>query len=112
MAKRKPKKLDREALEKVADVFKAFSEPTRLQIIQELKEGPRSVSDLVEALGTSQANVSKQLRTLYDAAILKKEKDGTMVFYSIDDETVFPLCELVCEKLNRQRKRMVDDFSI
>ena len=48
MAKRKPKKLSREALEKVADVFKAFSEPTRLQIIQELKDGHRSVSELVD----------------------------------------------------------------
>ena len=112
MPKRKPRKLDRVALEKVADVFKAFSEPTRLQIVQELKEGPRSVSDLVDALETSQANVSKQLRTLYDAEILKKEKEGTMVFYSIDDDTVFPLCELVCEKLNRQKKKVIDDYSI
>ena len=112
MAKRRPKKLDREALEKVAEVFKAFSEPTRLQIIQELKEGPRSVSELVDALATSQANVSKQLRTLYDAEILKKEKDGTMVFYSIDDNTVFPLCDLVCQKLNRQKKRVIEDYSI
>ena len=112
MAKRKPKKLSREALEKVADVFKAFSEPTRLQIIQELKAGPKSVSELVDALGTSQANVSKQLRTLYDAEILRKTKEGTMVFYAIDDETVFPLCELVCEKLNQQQRRAHEDYSI
>mgnify|MGYP002636409086 CR=1 FL=1 len=112
MPKRKPKKLSREALEKIADVFKAFSEPTRLQIIQELKDGRRSVSDLVDALETSQANVSKQLRTLYDAEILKKEKEGTMVYYSIDDETVFPLCDLVCQKLNRQKMRVIDDYSI
>lgn len=112
MARTMKKKLDREALEKVADIFKAFSEPTRLQIIQELKNGPMSVSELVDALETSQANVSKQLRMLYDVEILKKEKRGTMVFYSIDDDTVFPLCELVCQKLNLQQKRALADFSI
>ena len=112
MAKRKPKKLSREALEKVAKVFRAFSEPTRLQIIQELKGGRKSVSELVIALETSQANVSKQLRTLYDVEILKKEKTGTMVFYSIADDTVFPLCELVCRKLNDQQRRQMEDYSI
>mgnify|MGYP006178445211 CR=1 FL=1 len=92
-----------------AEVFKAFSEPTRLQIIQALKSGPKSVSELVEALQTSQANVSKQLRLLYDVDILTKEKRGTMVFYSIDDAFVFPLCDMVCQKLNRQRRRTTED---
>ena len=114
MPKRKPpqKKLDRQALEKIAEIFKAFSEPTRLQIIQELKAGPKNVSELVTALQTSQANVSKQLRMLYDMDILKKEKAGTMVFYAIDDDTVFPLCDLVCQKLNRRQQRVVEDYSI
>lgn len=112
MPKRISRKLDREALEKVSNVFRAFSEPTRLQIIQELKDGPKNVTDLVTALGTSQANVSKQLRILYEAEILQKEKKGTMIFYSIDDDTALPLCELVCQKLNRQKQRTVEDYTI
>jgi DNA-binding transcriptional ArsR family regulator len=110
--KRKPKKLSPEALGKVADVFKAFSEPTRLPLIQELKAGPQSVLELVDALETSQANVSKQLRLLYEAQILKKSKEGTMVFYCIDDDIVFPLCKLACEKLNQQHRRRHEDYSI
>lgn len=52
-------RLNRQALEKIAEVFRVFSEATRLQILQELKAGPLNVTQLVEALKVSQANVSK-----------------------------------------------------
>ena len=94
-------RLGRESLEKVAEIFRVFSEATRLTILQELKAGQRSVNDLVAAVGSSQANVSKQLRILFDAGFVKREKSGTQVFYSICEDIVFPMCELVCGKLNR-----------
>jgi len=93
---------DRQALEKIAGFFKLFAEPTRLAILQQLRTGPASVNQLVEALPTSQANVSKQLKTLYDAGLLNREQRGNQVIYSIGEELVFELCELVCEKLNRE----------
>lgn len=93
---------DRQALERIAAFFKVFAEPTRLAILQRLRSGPASVNDLVAALPTSQANVSKQLKTLHEADLLKREQRGTQVFYSIDDPLVFELCELVCSKLNRR----------
>ena len=94
-------KLDRESLEAVARVFSAFSDATRLAILQELKEGRRSVGELVELIGVSQGQTSKQLQLLSDAGLLRREKEGTQAFYSIRDEMVFSLCKLVCEKLNR-----------
>jgi len=97
-------KMDRPALEKIAEVFRVFSEPTRLAILQALKEGTRSVNELVAETETSQANVSKQLRILYDAGLLIREKKGNQVFYSIKEELVFEMCELVCDKLNRESK--------
>ena len=100
-AKIKAPKLDREGLERVADLFRAFSEATRLAILQELKEGAMSVNDLVAAVDSSQANVSKQLRTLFEAGLVSRSKSGTQVFYEVCDEVVFTLCELVCGKLNR-----------
>jgi len=72
-----------------------------IPIAQVLMGGERSVSELVEELGTTQANISKQLRVLYDGRILTREKRGNQVFYAIGDEIVKPLCELVCGKLNR-----------
>ncbi len=105
--------LDREALERVAELFRVFSEATRLAILQALMPGARSVNDLVEALGTSQANISKQLRILYDARVLSRNKRGNQVFYAISDEIVRPLCELVCGKLNRDAERSSSyEFSI
>ena len=94
-------KLDPQQLERVANLFRAFSEATRLAIIQELKTGEMSVSEIVELLTTSQANVSKQLKLLHDAGLVTRRKQVTQVLYQIADPMVFELCGLVCEKLNR-----------
>jgi DNA-binding transcriptional ArsR family regulator len=94
-------KLDAIQLERVANMFRAFSEASRLAILQELKSGERSVSDIVDALPTSQANVSKQLKMLHDAGVVSRRKEGTQVLYQIADPMVFELCRLVCDKLNR-----------
>lgn len=96
--------IDRSGLEKVAGLFKVFAEPTRLAILQLLRSGSKSVNEIVSALGTSQANVSKQLRILYDADLLVREQRGNHVYYSIGEELVFELCDLVCAKLNRSAK--------
>jgi DNA-binding transcriptional ArsR family regulator len=94
-------KLDSVQLERVASMFRAFAEATRLAIIQELKSGELTVSEIVERLTTSQANVSKQLKLLHDAGLLARRKQGTQVIYWIADPMVFELCRTVCEKLNR-----------
>ncbi|MAS95736.1 MAG: transcriptional regulator [Verrucomicrobiales bacterium] len=98
------KDLDAKSLEKIAALFKVFAEPTRLAILQLLRRGPHSVNEIVEALPTSQANVSKQLRLLYDADLLSREQRGNQVIYSVHEPLVYELCELVCDKLNRQAK--------
>lgn len=94
-------KLDSNQLERVANLFRAFAESTRLAIVQELKAGELGVSEIVLRLTTSQANVSKQLKLLHDAGIVTRRKQGTQVLYRITDPMVFDLCGLVCDKLNR-----------
>ncbi len=94
-------KLDAIQLDRVANLFRAFSEASRLAIVQELKAGECSVSEIVDALPTSQANVSKQLKMLHDAGVVSRRKEGTQVLYQIADPMVFELCRLVCDKLNR-----------
>ncbi len=100
-----PVKLSAVQLERVANLFRAFAEPTRLAIIQELKAGELSVSEIVEQLPTSQANVSKQLKLLYDAGLVTRRKQATQVLYGIAEPMVFELCALVCEKLNRDAEK-------
>jgi len=105
-----PQSLDRASLQKVAELFRIFSEPTRLGILQFLKGQSTSVNDIVEALETSQANISKQLRILYDADLLTREQKGNQVFYSIKEDMVFDLCDIVCDKLNRSAQAGADSF--
>jgi DNA-binding transcriptional ArsR family regulator len=94
-------KLDEVQLARVARMFKAFAEPTRLAIMQELKSGELAVSEIVGRLTTSQANISKQLGVLHDAGLLSRRKQGNQVLYGIEDPMVFELCQIVCEKLNK-----------
>lgn len=94
----------------VARLFRVLAEPTRLILLQELKGGARSVSELVEAIGAKQANVSKQLGILFEAGLLSREREGNVVRYSIREPVIFELCELVCGKLRRDAERQLAAF--
>lgn len=103
MARKNP--LSDEALELVARRFAALAEPMRLRLIQALFDGERSVNELVEATGGTQANVSRHLQTLTQAHVLSRRKAGLQVFYAIADPSIFKLCELVCGGLEKQLTR-------
>lgn len=100
-------RLGTEELERVAGMFRVFGDATRLAILQELKQGELSVSALVECMPTTQANISKQLKSLHGAGVLGRRKVGAQVFYWIADPMVFELCALVCGKLNRDAERVI-----
>ena len=102
-----PASLSPEALDLVAARFKLLAEPMRLRLLQALHDGERNVTDLVEATGSTQANVSKHLGLLCDAGILSRRKDGMQVFYAIADRMVFDLCSLVCTRLHADLERKV-----
>lgn len=87
------------ALSHIADYFKVLSEVSRLQILCCLKLGPKSVTDIIEATGLGQANVSKHLKILTQAGIVTRQPQGVSVFYEIADSTIFELCKVVCEQL-------------
>ncbi len=79
----------------LAGRFKLLGEPMRLKILQSVCHEPRTVNEIVEAAGSTQANVSKHLALLAAAGILKREKDGQCVYYGMKDKLVVRLCELV-----------------
>lgn len=92
-----------DAAELIARRFLALSDPTRLRIIDLLRDrGEASVRELTEALGTSQQNVSKHLATLHAEGFLARRKQGTSVFYAISDPAVLDLCEQVCGGIEAQ----------
>lgn len=99
------KDLPPEALEQVAAYFQALSEPTRLRILNLLRDGERNVGDLAQQCGYTAANVSKHLSVLTKHGLVARESRGTSVYYRIGDESVYALCDLVCGSLERQLGR-------
>ena len=89
-------------IELIARRFRVIGEPMRIKLLDALREREASVSELHEATGASQQNVSKHLGVLLEAGIVGRRKDGNQVFYSIADEGIFRLCEDVCGGLQRQ----------
>lgn len=87
------------ALAQVADYFKVLSELSRLQVLCVLKSGSKNVSEIMEATGLGQANVSKHLKILAQAGIVTRQPKGVTVYYAITDPLIFDLCELVCQSL-------------
>lgn len=105
------KKLSKEALILVADRFKLLSEPLRLQILHALRDGPMSVSELTAAVSSSQPNVSKHLKMLQAAGILRREQSGNTAFYAIADESIFTLCDTVCGSLEEKLRSDAEIFA-
>ena len=91
-------------VEAVARLFAVLSEPSRLVLLQVLHRRSLTVSELVEVSGMKQANVSKHLAVLRDHRLVKRERIGTSVRYEVADPMIFPLCGLVCGKMQRDAK--------
>lgn len=94
-----------EALVQVAAYFQALAEPTRLSILNLLRERERSVGELARLCGFSTANVSRHLTLLTQHGLVRRESRGTSAIYSIADPSVYELCDLVCGSIARQMER-------
>ena len=88
-----------ELLELVADRFRALGEPARLSILNVLRGGERTVSELMEETGLGQANASKHLQVLHLLGFVERRKEGLHVYYSLASDDVFQLCDIVCGRL-------------
>lgn len=88
--------------ELIAQRFRVIGEPTRIRLLDRLREGEASVQDLTDTLGSSQQNISKHLGVLAQAGIVGRRKDGNLSLYRIADDSVFALCEQVCGSIERQ----------
>ena len=95
----------------MAGVFAALSEPSRLGLLQALREGPRTVGELVEATGMKQPNVSKHLGLLHQRGLVKRRREGICIRYEVRDPMVFALCELACGKAGQDVELAVRVFN-
>ncbi|MFZ6773396.1 ArsR/SmtB family transcription factor [Undibacterium sp. SXout7W] len=99
--------LSDQALIQVAHYFSALAEPTRLRILNCLRNKEYNVGDLAEQCACSQANVSRHLSTLAKQGMVIREGRGISVYYRIADPAIYALCDLVCGNVARQLESQV-----
>jgi ArsR family transcriptional regulator, cadmium/lead-responsive transcriptional repressor len=77
-----------------AKLFRGFSDPSRLSIVEALRRGPLTVTEIADATGLSQPNVSNHLSCLRDCGLATAEPDGRYVRYQLSDRRVAALLHL------------------
>lgn len=77
-----------------ADFFKTLAHPARIRVLELLRDGERSVGDLIPEVGLEASHLSQQLAVLRRANVVHARKDGTTVRYSVTDERMFQLLEV------------------
>ncbi|MEZ5306317.1 MAG: metalloregulator ArsR/SmtB family transcription factor [Pyrinomonadaceae bacterium] len=106
------RKISEETVYLVAERFKIMSDPMRLMILNCLQEGPLSVMEIVSKTSASQPNVSKHLKILQGAGLVSRRRSGNLAIYQISDDSIFTMCDLVCNSLERRLKTQAEVFSV
>lgn len=96
------------AADNLADSCKVFSEPSRLAVLDALRDGPRNLTAVVERTGLSQALVSKHLKLLTIAGVVQRRPEGSLVFYGVIDKGVFKLLAQAEKLLLASRRQKLD----
>lgn len=86
-----------EHIDQAAKALKSIAHPLRLKILCVLGPEEVCVQDIVEAVGTSQSNISQHLAILRDKEVLKTRKDANRVYYRVGDERVLQLIGMMRE---------------
>jgi ArsR family transcriptional regulator len=77
-----------------ADFFKTLAHPARIRVLELLRDGERSVGELIPEVGLEASHLSQQLGILRRANVLQSRKDGSTVLYSVTDLRIFELLEV------------------
>lgn len=97
----------------IARRFAVLGEPTRLRLLNLIHaQEEASVGELVEATGSSQANISKHLAVLLGERMVARRREGSRALYRIADPTLMKLCDEVCTAVReqvRELSRLIDD---
>ncbi len=97
-----PSPIPLDLAEMIAARLRVIGDPTRIRILDLLRDEELTVTEITDRLGTSQQNASKHLGLLLQAGILARRKQGNSSIYSIADAGVYELCEQVCGGLQLQ----------
>jgi ArsR family transcriptional regulator, lead/cadmium/zinc/bismuth-responsive transcriptional repressor len=95
--------LDPEIVDKLCQLFKAFSEPGRLRILHALLQQEMCVCDLAAMLDVSESAVSHQLRLLRTMGLVVNRREGTVLYYTLADGRLIELINFASSLLERRR---------
>jgi len=97
--------MDKKVAEHVAEVLKAVGHPVRLQIVELLETREMCVGDIVTALGGKQAITSQQLNMMKDKGVLSCRRNGTKVYYRIENKNVIRLLHCIYDHCDRKQRK-------
>ena len=87
----------------LADTFKLFADSSRIKILYSMMEEDLCVCDIADKVSMTHSAVSHQLKTLKQARLVKSEKRGKEVYYSLDDEHIERILSVVIDHVKEER---------
>ena len=91
-----------------AEISKTIAHPLRIAILHILKDGEKTVNELVDIIGASQSNISQHLALMRQRQIVKTRKSGSSVYYRVANPKISQACntmrEVLMEQLNQKQK--------
>jgi len=93
---------DKSLFEMQAEICKTLTNPKRIEILNTLKNDEKTVTELVQVLGASKANVSQHLAVMRHKGILTTRRDGVNIYYRVANPKVIEACALMKEVLFEQ----------
>jgi DNA-binding transcriptional ArsR family regulator len=103
--------LKADQMDAVAARFRVMGDPCRLRILSFLMQKERTVGEVIEAVGSSQSNISRHLQSLHSAGLVERRRDGNSIYYSVTDPVIFDLCKLMCTCAERDAKQAYKKLS-
>ena len=98
-------------VERVSEILKVLSEPMRIKILDSLRAGDKSVTELIKLTGSQQANVSKHLGIMRGTGVVSARRKGLNIYYSVKEKRFFALCDSICDYLAKRNEEDKELFA-
>lgn len=96
--------MEERVIELKADILKALAQPTRLRILELLRDGEKCICEIVPALSGEQSNISRHISLMQKIQLVTTRKDGVKVMVKVKDQRVFDILDKVSVILKNQMK--------
>lgn len=95
-------RMEERALELKAEILKALAQPTRLKILECLREGERCICEIVPAINGEQSNISRHISVMQKSHLISTRKDGVKVMVKVRDPEIFQILDRISAILKKQ----------